>query len=237
MDKRYHVLAENSQHHTSFDDLGEEVDSSSESMEEELNNRVNESEPSSTSNSEDDEMMVFDPRYCDECCPFNRYDELLAMLIDTQQDALQSEKNKTIIHRYKYAYDVNCLEILSQDQKAPEKITSSVFYTHIREKANENKDDCIAFLKTTTQGVLDRIPASYNALRKMSIIRKKGKKAAYRMRPFKASMLDDRSLRVLDNATKKMVIATPSELVQMLIADPPINFSYSIGFLGAIQEK
>jgi hypothetical protein len=116
MEKKYHVVAQNSQYHVIYNENEKEIKSSSS----EDSSESEEKEPSLSSeeDSEEEEMRVLDPECCDEACPFNGYSDLVAMIMDVQQDALRFEKTKVTAHHYKYP-----VTMWSYNKK-----NSSVFY-------------------------------------------------------------------------------------------------------------
>lgn len=234
MQKKYHVIAQNTSHNTKYDENENETSSTEPDS-------YTSSEPSDDTQQplneyEDNDYMIFDSTYMDESAAFDNIEDLLVMLMDVQQSTLThkcDEKCNSCTGRNKYTYDVNYLEIIPKDQKVrknKELKALPLNYIYIHEDG-ERDLECIDLSQTTSDKIMKAIPKTYASVCRLTNAANKKNNSSYRMQTFRKTMLDDVSIRVMDGSTGVISIVSPRTLVEMLVVKPPLRFSYSIGFL------
>lgn len=234
--KKYHVLCENTGHRVKCGADGMEFSSDSFSSASEGSEHSEESTSEPTNDYEETEYKVFDPKYVDEAAAFDELDDLIVMLMNVQHSVLRHKCDKhcgnSCTKWNKYTYDVNYLEVIPVGQKVRKTKalkTLPLSYAFIQDQGDKERT-CI-HLTGTADEVLARIPATYAKVRQLNSA---ANAKVHAVPVFRKAMLDVASIRVLDESTNAISVVSPRTLVGMLVAKPPLDFSYAIGFLPAV---
>lgn len=198
----------------------EDEDSSSfkeeDNVEEEETVEVEEMEEEEDS---DGDYKVSDPECADEEGFYEDVTDFTSLIVDYAQQALAHETNGTIMHEYPYTYDMCYLAILEPSQKM--------------RKMDAVQDDCpldYRYMRKQEDWKMIELEKSSEAW--IADILSNYEKDIQKKKVFDVSCLDVSSIRVRNNKTKIVRIMSPREMVNAIVADPPLLFSYSIGFLG-----
>lgn len=163
-----------------------------------------------------------------EACEEGFYENLAdiaSTVLDTMQMTLNHKTTGTSIHRYKYTWNVTYLEQIGAKSKVC-RTTALEQLVQPWRFVRKGQIDCFALPSSAEQALAEIMRSQYGPTSNNG---KNADKTPEEM----ISMFDCVAIRVRNSKTGIESIMSFNNVVRTLVADPPIDFFYSIGFCGA----
>lgn len=149
--------------------------------------------------------------------------ELAGTILGTMQMTLNHEKTGTSIHRYKYTWNVTYLEQIGAKSKVCRTTALEQLVQPWRFVRKGEMKCCFTLPSNAEQQLAEIMRSQYGPT---------SSKNADKTPAEMVAMFDCVAIRVRNGKTGIESVMSFNNLVRTLVADPPIDFFYSIGFCG-----